>query len=145
MMAIKDTTATKKRKQSIEEDVPVVASLTVGDLEMLSDEENDEAALSDDGHIDEFPEIDTRSDSDNEDSEGSDFNSEDEEEDKDEGEEEDGLDSDDSEIRIFPKAKTIVSDITGHPKIVYPEIEPNYDSDSSTEDVSLHPFYQVIV
>ena len=41
----------------------------------------------------------------------------------------------DTELRIFPKAKTIISGITGQPKRVYPEIEPDYDSDSSTEDV----------
>jgi hypothetical protein len=35
----------------------------------------------------------------------------------------------------FPVPKTIVSDITGRPKRVYPEIEPDYDSDSSTEEV----------
>lgn len=36
----------------------------------------------------------------------------------------------------FPRAKTIISEITGQPKQVYPPIEPDYDSDSSTEDVS---------
>ena len=50
-------------------------------------------------------------------------------------EEEGETDIDDDEINVFPKAKTIVSDITGQPKRVYPEIEPDYDSDSSTEDV----------
>lgn len=35
----------------------------------------------------------------------------------------------------FPVATTVVSDITGQPKRIYPEIEPDYDSDSSTEEV----------
>jgi hypothetical protein len=35
----------------------------------------------------------------------------------------------------FPVATTVVSNITGRPKRVYPDIEPDYDSDSSTEDV----------
>lgn len=34
------------------------------------------------------------------------------------------------------RSKTVISKITGQPKQVYPPIEPDYDSDSSTEDVS---------
>ncbi|KAF7355143.1 Ribosome biogenesis protein ERB1 [Mycena sanguinolenta] len=102
----------------------------VESLEMLSDEEGPEETASDDGHVDEFPEIDAGSDSEEEDL------LEDEGEDEDSEEEDfEGEDSDDSMDRdIFPKPKTVISDITGQPKRVYPEIEPEYDSDSSTED-----------
>jgi ribosome biogenesis protein ERB1 len=48
--------------------------------------------------------------------------------------EEDGLE-DKNELAIFPKARTVVSKITGVPKREYPDIEPGYDSDSSTEEV----------
>jgi ribosome biogenesis protein ERB1 len=104
---------------------------------MLSDDEGPEDTASDDGHVDEFPEIDAASDSEED---GSFEDEEDEEEDSDGTDEEDfeEEDSDDSMDRdIFPKPKTIISDITGQPKRVYPEIEPDYDSDSSTEDVSV--------
>ena len=49
---------------------------------------------------------------------------------------EDSQDSDVESLNIFPEAKIITSTITGQPKKVYPEIEPDYDSDSSTEEVS---------
>lgn len=120
-----------KRKQ-IEEDEDVAPPQqelhSTGALEMLSDEEDDGNASSDDGEVDEFPEIVNESDS-----EDSDF---DEEEDEDEDESESDADSDDS-LHVFPKAKIITSEITNQPKTVYPEIEPDYDSDSSTEDVRL--------
>lgn len=72
------------------------------------------------------------------------FEEEEEEEEGEEDEEENEGDEDelssedisDDDIRIFPVAKTVFSNITGQPKRVYPNIEPNYDSDSSTEDVS---------
>ncbi|KAF7301443.1 Ribosome biogenesis protein ERB1 [Mycena indigotica] len=105
------------------EDAPPPVSLPEETLEMLSDEENADETLSDDGQVDEFPEIDQESD---------------EEEDSEETEEDYFEESDGSEDSldrdIFPKPKTIISDITGQPKRVYPEIEPDYDSDSSTED-----------
>ncbi|KAH8106234.1 ribosome biogenesis protein ERB1 [Cristinia sonorae] len=126
---------TKKRKAVVvEEDVPAESSFPqdVG-LELGSEDEGGadaEGEESDDGEVDEFPEIDARSDS-----EGPVSDSEDEEDEEDEEEEDEEEDlSDDDEIHIFPKAKTIVSDITGQPKRVYPDIEPDYDSDSSTED-----------
>jgi ribosome biogenesis protein ERB1 len=138
-MAVKDSIKhTKKRKLPIE-DALIEAPFESGDLEMLSDEEDGEDAKSDDGHVDEFPEIDTRSDSEGDGFEGAEDEDEDEEDtDEEDEEDEEGdseLHSDDSEMHIFPRAKTITSEITGHPKRVYPEIEPNYDSDSSTEDV----------
>jgi len=128
-MAVKDLgNHGRKRKQHVEEDSPVASApaWTVGDLELLSDGENTDDDLSDDGQIDEFPEIDTGSES-----EGSSGNNSVEEEDEDTD-----ADSDTSELGIFPQAKTITSVITGQPKLVYPAIEPEYDSDSSTEDVS---------
>lgn len=136
-MAVKDSSrGTKKRKEPTE-DAPIEAPVESGNLEMLSDEEDGEDAISDDGHVDEFPEIDTRSDSEDEEFEGADdeVDGGSDEEDEEDAEEDSDFDSDDSELHIFPKAKTITSEITGHPKRVYPEIEPNYDSDSSTEDV----------
>lgn len=119
-----------KRKQVDEEDVSPEDLQATGSLEMLSDEEDAGDTSSDDGQVDEFPEIVDESDSDE-----SDF----EEDDDDEGQEDDehddeGAESDDS-LHIFPKAKVVVSEITHQPKTVYPEIEPDYDSDSSTEEV----------
>ena len=128
-----------KRKQIDAEEIQPAELPSNGVLEMLSDEEEDGGASSDDGHIDEFPEIVNESSSedsdygdDEEDSENEEFDTEDTENDE---EIESDDDSDDS-LHVFPKAKTIISRITKQPKTVYPEIEPNYDSDSSTEEVS---------
>ena len=111
-----------------------------GGLEMLSDEEQeDEDPDSDQDAVDEFPEIDAASDSDDasygidEEEDGSD--EDDEIEGQEDGEEDLSEDESDEDFRIFPKSKTVISDITGELKKVYPEIEPDYDSDSSTEDV----------
>jgi ribosome biogenesis protein ERB1 len=136
-MAVRDATIySKKRKQASEDDEAVFEAQN---LEMMSDEEDGEGATSDDGHIDKFPEIDTRSDTEDSILEGTgdddDSGSEDED-DKDDASDSD-LDFDDEDLHIFPKAKTIISNITGQEKRVYPEIEPEYDSDSSTEDVWL--------
>jgi ribosome biogenesis protein ERB1 len=38
---------------------------------------------------------------------------------------------------VYPGPRSVISNITGYPKRVYPEIEPDYDSDSSTEDVCI--------
>jgi ribosome biogenesis protein ERB1 len=119
-----------KRKLVEEEDVRPQGIQSAGSLEMLSDEEDAGDASSDDGQIDEFPEIVDESDSDESGSEGV-------EEDEDQGDSEhsdEGAESDDS-FHVFPKAKVVVSEITRQPKTVYPEIEPDYDSDSSTEEV----------
>lgn len=40
------------------------------------------------------------------------------------------------DIKVFPEANIVISNITGQPKRTYPEIDPVYDSDSSTEEVS---------
>jgi ribosome biogenesis protein ERB1 len=138
MTGTKALNASKKRKVAEEDNVQGRDPPDVnGNLEMLSEDEEDEKenySESDDGEADEFPEIDAASDSEEEEEED---NEEEEDDDEDENEEveeeEDSLDEDD--LGIFPKAKTIVSDITGQQKKVYPDIEPDYDSDSSTEDV----------
>ncbi|KAI0080753.1 ribosome biogenesis protein ERB1 [Panus rudis PR-1116 ss-1] len=106
---------------------------------MQSEDEGSEGdAESDNGEVDEFPEIDPRSDSEDDEEyiEGSDTEDDEDEEDEDEDEDEFESEEDptDDELRIFPKSKTVISDITGQPKRVYPPIEPDYDSDSSTED-----------
>lgn len=139
-MAATEVIKNRKRKAKLDEE-PQLTSFPPGvGLEMLSEEElEDEGLASDDGGaVDEFPEIDARSDSDSGGEEESDHEdeqdgeeSEEEEEDEDESQESDS----DGDLHIFPKSKTIISGITGQPIRVYPEIEPDYDSDSSTEDV----------
>lgn len=128
-MGVLDT-AGRKRKQRTEEDAaPAIFSAAV-DMAMHSDEEGDNEDEDSNDEVDEFPELDSQSDSEEYDSEELDEDEEDEEEDGSSAD-----DGSDDEPGIFPKAKTVVSEITGHPKRVYPEIEPDYDSDSSTEDV----------
>ena len=128
----------RKRKVSVPEPPPRdEQQLSAGALEMLSDDEQDEEPESDNGDYEEFPEIDAASDTEGEEDEEADEGDEAEDED------EEGYSSDTSgsggKLPIFPKAKVVISDITGEPKKVYPEIEPDYDSDSSTEDVSTSP------
>lgn len=124
----------RKRKQAEQKVQPAPKPVQ---LEMLTDEEDADEVSSDDGEVDEFPEIDTNSDSeeDGDGDESPDYDYSGEEEDSEDVEEtEDVLESDTS-LHVFPEAKTIVSNITGQHKRVYPDIEPDYDSDSSTEDV----------
>lgn len=95
----------------------------------------------DDGSVDEFPEIDARSETEEEEEESDEVESSDAED----GESSTGESSvngegtpkvqDERTPGLYPKPKIITSDITGEPKKTYPEIEPEYDSDSSTEDV----------
>jgi len=125
----------RKRKVSAPEPPPRdERPLFASALEMLSEDEQDEEPESDDGDYEEFPEIDAASDTEDDETDV---------EDEDEGEDEDAYSSDTSgsarKLPIFPQAKVVISDITGEPKKVYPEIEPDYDSDSSTEDVSTSP------
>ena len=135
----------RKRKHDSEDVLEPVSFSQAVNLDMGSDEEGEGSGSgSDDGQVDEFPEIDTRSDSEEEDFSGIEQGNESEDDDDDgEEEEEESTSSDsDSDLHIFPESKTIISQITGQPKRVYPEIEPDYDSDSSTEDVRLlfiHP------
>ncbi|EJT97664.1 BOP1NT-domain-containing protein [Dacryopinax primogenitus] len=115
-----------------------------------------EGTESSDGEGEPFPELDPRSDTvDEEDEEDNDPEDESDEEEEDSEEDEDDeqdpdarLDrliakysekpdeSDPTEHRAAdPRAPKIVqSDITGFPKKVYPDIDPVYDSDSSTEE-----------
>jgi hypothetical protein len=128
----------RKRKQSIKEqsDGSDSEHFPDGGLDLLSGDEEDEdgpVQESDSDDVDAFPEIDAGSDTDGEDEQ---LPGDDEDRSESEGEGQDDEDaSSDDDLRIFPRAKTVISDITGQPKKVYPEIEPDYDSDSSTEDV----------
>ena len=126
---------TKKRKQGPEGGPSELQKGLIQDdvgLEMQSEDEGEEgSSISEDGEdAEEFPELDTDSDSED----GEEDEDEESTEEGDEEDEEEGAASDDS-LHVFPRAKTIKSDITGQPKKVYPEIEPDYASDSSTEDV----------
>ena len=127
--------SSRKRKVSAPESPPRDEQrLSAGALEMLSEDEQDEEPQSDDGDYEEFPEIDAASDTEDEETDG-----EDESGDEDEGAYSSDTSGSDRKLPIFPKAKVVLSEITGEPKKVYPEIEPDYDSDSSTEDVSTSP------
>jgi hypothetical protein len=134
----------RKRKQTVNEQSDANDAAEHfpddGGLDLLSDDEEEDGPSqgSDSDEIDAFPEIDAGSDTEEEgespgEDEEDDYNSEDEQDDEDA--------SSDNGLHIFPKVKTIISDITGHLKKVYPEIEPDYDSDSSTEDVRVFIMY----
>ena len=119
----------KKRKRDVED--AEIIHIPPTNLEVDSDSEI--SVSSDDGDAEPFPELDS----------GSSDTSSDEE--KGEGEEEDGSADDTEETDVDEldgadkepplDGKTIISNITGRPKRVYPEIIPEYDSDSSTEEV----------
>jgi len=127
--------ASRKRKQNVEEasfssDEETLPASGLGLLSEDDDEqENGLVQESDSDQVDAFPEIDAVSDTEEEGEEEEESSGDDSEEETDEDA------SSDDDLHIFPKAKTVISDITGQPKKVYPEIEPDYDSDSSTEDV----------
>ena len=135
----------RKRKQAVKEPSDAHDSdaehFPDGELDLLSgDEEDDEPVQeSESDEIDAFPEIDTGSDTDDEEEEESPGENEDDPESEDDEDASSSSSSSSDNLPIFPKAKTVISDITGHPKKVYPEIEPDYDSDSSTEDVRAFP------
>ena len=132
----------RKRKQNVKEVSPFSDAETfpAGGLDLLcgdeDEQENGFVQEPDTDEVDAFPEIDAASDTEEEEVESSvdDSRSSETEDDAEEGEDDEDASSD-VDLRIFPKAKTVISDITGQPKRVYPEIEPDYDSDSSTEDV----------
>lgn len=119
----------KKRKRDVED--AEIIHIPPTNLEVDSDSED--FVSSDDGHAEPFPELDS----------GSSDTSSDEE--KGEGEEEEGSADDTEETDVDElngadegpplDGKTVISKITGRPKLVYPEIVPEYDSDSSTEEV----------
>lgn len=137
-------------EEAVQEKQPVIESAFAQDvgLEMQSDDEGEQEDVpeEDDNEVEAFPEIDTRSDTEDEDADTEEDEDEEDEEDEDEPDESEDEYSDDSDdsIHPFPVAKTIVSDITGQPKRVYPPIEPDYDSDSSTEDVRLLSMYSEV-
>jgi ribosome biogenesis protein ERB1 len=134
--------ANRKRKQNVKEVSPSSDTETfpAGGLDLLSGDEdepeNGSLQESDNDGVDAFPEIDAASDTEEEEGEssGDDSRFSEPADDAEEGEDEEDASSGD-DLHIFPKVKTVISDITGQPKKVYPEIEPDYDSDSSTEDV----------
>ena len=142
--AVEAKKLSKKRKDAPEEEVPAPPPSAfpqeVG-LEMGSEDEGEEADDDEDVEVEAFPEIDARSDTEDEDYAADGASAEDESEEDEEDEESEEF-TDEEDHHIFPQAKTVISDITGQPKRVYPEIEPDYDSDSSTEDVrpSFLPF-----
>ena len=130
--------ANRKRKQNVKEVSPSSDTETfpAGGLDLSGDEDEQENGLVQDSDIDEvdpFPEIDAASDTDEEEGESSGDDAKLSEIAEDAEDDEDA--SSDDDLHIFPKAKTVISNITGQSKKVYPEIEPDYDSDSSTEDV----------
>jgi ribosome biogenesis protein ERB1 len=139
-----------KKRKGIEDEQPEEYAGTssfskANGLEMLSGEEgnDDSGSEHDDSDVEEFPEINADSDSESgeeveldEDAEGLDDSDEEEEDSEGSSSDDDASATTIDDLCIFPKSKTIISDITGQPKTIYPEIEPDYDSDSSTEDVS---------
>lgn len=146
------TSRLKRKRDSgppVNPDALLLKSAAAPTLDISEPEDDDavggSASGSDEGESTEenFPEIDAGDDSDDADSaeeggeesegssdgsyliEDSDFvDSVDSEEEK----------LDDKPINTGPKGKTVLSKVTGRPKRVYPEIEPDYDSDSSTEE-----------
>jgi len=131
----------KKRKQADQEREVFPAPAPV-QLEMLTDEEDADEINSDGGEADEFPEIDPDSDSDEDEDYNEELSSEDENsEDTEESAVNSGSSDSDTSLHIFPIAKTVISNITGQKKVEYPDIDPEYDSDSSTEDVRLSLVY----
>lgn len=134
----------RDEKPAESEAAPVKASTltTQADIEEPSDDDDGQDPVESSSDAESFPEINESDDEDEEDLldgrgddessdgsyliEDSDFvDSIDSEEEKDEN----------GEVNTGPKARTVISKITGRPKRVYPEIEPDYDSDSSTEEV----------
>ncbi|KIJ56526.1 hypothetical protein M422DRAFT_197467 [Sphaerobolus stellatus SS14] len=132
-------TTDKKRKWDPRSELPQQEEGRSNNVELngLSDDEEEDSSVDDDGEVEDFPELDPDSDSEEEDSDDEE-NEESEQEFDEDAQEEDseGSVSDFSEEKpgVYPTPKAIISKITGQPKLVYPHIEPNYDSDSSTED-----------
>lgn len=110
---------TSKKRKEVQSDSEDELGLSV---DMASDDETKDSGSGSDGEAEPFPEIDPASSSEEEYSDEPDY-------------EEDESDSD--SMSMPPGGKVVTSGITGHPKRVYNPIDPNYDSDSSTEDVSI--------
>ena len=122
----------KKRKRDVED--AEIIHIPPTNLEVDSDGED--SLSSDDGDAEPFPELDsgssdTVSNEEEEEGEGQGGNADDTEE--------TDVDSEDGADEKPPlDGKTVISKITGRPKRVYPEVAPEYDSDSSTEEVGRH-------
>ncbi|KAG9105113.1 hypothetical protein FRC07_009605, partial [Ceratobasidium sp. 392] len=118
-----------KRKEIVEADSEGQDG-QLGTLEMPTDDEaeSDADSESDGSDAEPFPEIDPASSSEEGD---------DDEEDEPDVEEEDESSETESGRSTSPiplGGKLVRSNITGQPKRIYNPIEPDYDSDSSTED-----------
>ena len=119
----------KKRKRDLED--AEIIQIPPTSLEVDSDGED--SASSDDGEVEPFPELDSGSSdtsSDKEEGEGGEQEGDEHDTDDTELDEQDGTNKE-----LLLNGKTVISNITGRPKRVYPEIDPEYDSDSSTEEV----------
>ncbi|KAF8302614.1 BOP1NT-domain-containing protein [Clavulina sp. PMI_390] len=148
-----NTTLKRKRDSAVKESLLSTApknAINVSQLDVDEDSDVEEAASGsgsgDDSDAESFPEVDAEDD--DEDSDADSGQDDDEDQDSDDSylvEDSDFVDSidsgdenenevEDDEIYTGPKARTVISKITGRPKRVYPEIEPDYDSDSSTEE-----------
>lgn len=128
-------------------------------LENSEDSEAESAASEgEESDPEPFPEINEAEDSDEADSADEDAGASDGESDGsyliEDSDFVDSLDSEDEvdaaageggSVNIGPKAKIVTSKITGRPKRVYPEIEPDYDSDSSTEEVRVACYVYLLV
>ncbi|KAG9105120.1 hypothetical protein FRC07_009596, partial [Ceratobasidium sp. 392] len=120
---------TLKRKEIVEVDGEDQDG-QLGTLEMPSDDEaeSDAGSESDGSDAEPFPELELASSIEEE---------EDDEEDEPDVEEEDESSETESGRSTSPiplGGKLVTSNITGQPKRIYDPIEPDYDSDSSTED-----------
>lgn len=141
-MATRTTILTGKRKYISDDNSVQVKENEIPDnvgIEMLSEDEGEgeEDGEEDDSEQEEFPELVMKTDSETDGDEDDDKDGDDESDTEGEEREEEEYDSDTSNesLHVFPRAKIVKSDITGQLKKVYPEIEPDYDSDSSTEEV----------
>ncbi|KAG8870534.1 hypothetical protein FRC20_011716 [Serendipita sp. 405] len=118
-MALPTTNGTAKKRKKSEIEIKESGNMPlIGNLELESDGED--VGESDDDEVEDFPELDL---GDSEVSEGS-------------GDSEESTDGEEHLKDPPQPGELVVSSITGRLKRVYPEIEPEYDSDSSTEDVS---------
>jgi ribosome biogenesis protein ERB1 len=145
------STATKRKRaveDVIEDDSDAAATAPEKSNNILgsglpdpeSSNEEDIPGIVEDDSVDEEDEDDEDVTGDEDEDDEEEFTPDEEEDESEDDSESDQDDPDDfvhgtEAIVPFPVAKKIVSDITGRPKRVYPDIEPDYDSDSSTEEV----------
>jgi hypothetical protein len=126
-------TESRKRKELVESDSDGEDGQLGQTLAMPSDDEaeSDAGSESEGSDAEPFPEIDPASSSEEEDQDEPDVEDEEDNSETDSGR---------STSPIPLGGMLITSDITGQPKRIYNPIEPDYDSDSSTEDVSARLF-----